>query len=211
MASFALPADSRLRRFIADYGLLVVAGVFFLLGVVGIALFLVGEGQFARSLLSEYGIPALLLTFVLEGAMLLYFAPSESLVPISLATIAHGAGGYDPGTVVAIFAVAVLGATIGQTALFVLAKRGGREWLLAKPWFRIGDDRLARFDRWFERWGPIAVPVSNALPLTRGMLTVPAGLAEMSTRRFAVLSAVGTLAFELWLAGGWVFVQRTFL
>jgi membrane protein DedA with SNARE-associated domain len=204
-------SGSRLRTLVADYGLLLIAGVFFLLGAVGIGLFLIGEGGFARRLLADYGIPALLLTFVLEGAMLLYFAPSETLVPVAMATLARGPDGYDPGVVVSVFAVAVVGATAGQTALFVLARRGGREWLLEKPWFRIGDDRLARFDGWFERWGPVAVPVSNALPFTRGMLTVPAGVTEMSVRRFALLSAVGTLAFQLWLAGGWVFVERILL
>jgi membrane protein DedA with SNARE-associated domain len=40
------------------------------------------------------------------------------------------------------------------------------------------------------------VPVSNTLLFTRGMVTVPAALAEMSTRRFVVLSALGTLSFE---------------
>jgi len=40
------------------------------------------------------------------------------------------------------------------------------------------------------------VPISNTLLFTRGMLTVPAGLAEMDAREFVALSAVGTLVFE---------------
>ena len=42
--------------------------------------------------------------------------------------------------------------------------------------------------------------MSNALLFTRGMLTVPAGLAEMDDRTFVVLSALGTLLFQTWLA-----------
>jgi membrane protein DedA with SNARE-associated domain len=34
------------------------------------------------------------------------------------------------------------------------------------------------------------------------MLTVPAGVAGMDTRRFVVLSALGTLSFEAILAAG---------
>jgi membrane protein DedA with SNARE-associated domain len=201
MASETPPGfGSRLRVFFEDYGLLVVAGTFFLLAVAGITLFLVGDEAFARRLIRQYGLLALVFIFVLEGAMLLYFAPSEALVPAAIGLLATTEGGYDWGAVAAIMFVAVAGATVGQTALFLLAKRAGREWLLEKPWFRIGESKLDRFDRWFQRWGRPAIPVSNALLFTRGMLTVPAGIAELDVREFAVLSAVGTLVFESWLA-----------
>jgi membrane protein DedA with SNARE-associated domain len=191
---------ARLRVFAEDYGLLVVAATFLLLAVTGAVLFVVGDEQFARQLIDDYGLYALLCIFVLEGAMLLYFAPSEILVPAAIAALATTDGGYDWPVVALIMAVAVAGATAGQTALFLLAKRGGREWLLEKPWFRIEEAKLDRFDEWFERWGRPAVPVSNALLFTRGMLTVPAGVAEVDTREFVVLSAAGTLVFESWLA-----------
>ena len=152
--------------------------------------------SFVRDLLaSELAYLALLGIFVLEGAMLMYFMPSEAIVPGAVlligGTLAENA---------AIIGVAVLGATIGQFALFLLAKRGGREYLLGKRWFRVSEARLDRFDGWFDRWGPLIVPASNTLLFTRGMLTVPAGFAKMSNREFLVLSALGTLAFETILA-----------
>ena len=200
MASLETSARSRFRTWAEDYGLLVVALSFVVLAIAGIALFVVGDEQLARELIQQYGVAALLVIFVLEGAMLLYFAPSEILVPAAISILATTDSGYDWGAVVAIFAVAVVGATAGQTTLFLLAKRGGREWLLQKPWFRVSEAKLDRFDGWFDRWGRPAVPVSNALLFTRGMLTVPAGVAEMDTREFALLSAIGTLVFEGWLA-----------
>jgi len=149
-----------------------------------------------RNLLdSEYALVVLLGVFVLEGAMLMYFMPSEAIVPVSI-----GLFGHSLPEIATIIAVSVVGATIGQTALFVLAKRGGREWLLEKRWFRVSDSSLDRFDGWFDRWGPVIVPVSNSLLFTRGMLTVPAGFAEMSSKKFAALSALGTLVFETALA-----------
>ncbi|PSP86177.1 hypothetical protein BRC83_01715 [Halobacteriales archaeon QS_1_68_17] len=158
-------------------------------------------------MVERYGLYALLFVFVLEGAMLLYFAPSEALVPAAIAVLLPpdaGLAGY-----ATIIGVAVAGATVGQYALFVLAKRGGREYLLAKPWFRVSTDQLARFERWFQRWGLVVVPVSNALLFTRGMVTVPAGLADMDDRRFVVLSALGTAVFETWLAAGWHLLAPT--
>lgn len=150
---------------------------------------------FAADLLREYHLLALFAVFILEGAMLLYFAPSESLVPAAIVLL-----GDSTTDVAAVIAVAVVGATIGQYGLFLLARRVGREYLVDNRWVRIGDDRLTRFENWFARYGPIVVPVSNTLLFTRGMLTVPAGLADMDDRLFIGLSALGTLSFEVLLA-----------
>lgn len=186
------------RDFFAENGMLVLTVSIVLAAVVGIALFFIGNKQLAKQWLDQYGLLALLPILILEGAMLLYFAPSESLVPLGVTVLAESATDYT--TITAVILVAVGGATIGQYALFQLAKRGGREYLLEKRWFRIDEDQLDRFDGWFQRWGRIVIPVSNALLFTRGMLTVPAGFAEMRDWEFVVLSAVGTLVFQTWLA-----------
>ncbi|MFB6130786.1 MAG: DedA family protein [Salinigranum sp.] len=145
---------------------------------------------------SEYAYVVLLGVFVLEGAMLMYFMPSELIVPGAMVVL-----GSSIQQTAVIIGVAVVGATIGQYVLFKVAQRGGREYLLQKRWFRVGEDRLDRFDGWFERWGPIVIPVSNSFLFTRGMLTVPAGFSELDDREFILLSALGTLAFETLLAG----------
>jgi len=151
--------------------------------------------QLRDLLAADYGLLVLFCVFVLEGAMLLYVVPSELVVPGALVLL-----GSSVTTVVAVVAVAVAGATVGQFLLFTLAKRAGRERLLTSRWFRVSDDSLARFEGWFDRWGPVVVPVSNTLLFTRGMVTVPAGLAGMDDRRFVLLSALGTLSFESILA-----------
>lgn len=159
-----------------------------------------------RLLASEWALIVLFFVFVLEGAMLMYFMPSEAIVPGALLLI-----GSTVSDVIAILTVAVVGATIGQFLLFLVARRGGREYLLQKRWFRISESTLQRFDGWFDRWGPILVPVSNTLLFTRGMVTVPAGLSEMRGRTFVVLSAVGTLSFQSILAGLFLLAGRVLL
>lgn len=191
----ATPDDTPLRAFIRDYGVFAVIGVILLAVGLAVGLFVFGDQQFARSLIDRYGLYALFGIMILEGAMLMYFAPSEILVPAGIALVAD-----TTGEVVLVILVAVAGATVGQFLLFSLAKRAGREYLLERPWFRVNESRLDRFDAWFDRWGPVVVPISNALLFTRGMLTVPAGFAEMRDWQFAVLSAIGTLAFQTWLA-----------
>jgi membrane protein DedA with SNARE-associated domain len=195
MATDAGSRSVAVRRWVLDYGVFVLFGT---IAIAGIYLFLARDAAFARQLLDNerYWMPAMFVLFVLEGAMLLYFAPSESLVPAALIVI-----GRSVEDIVLILGIAVAGATVGQYLLFLVAKRGGRERLLDRPWFRVSEERLERFDGWFDRWGPYVVPVSNSLLFTRGMLTVPAGFSEMDDRLFLALSALGTLSFELVLAG----------
>jgi len=199
-------SDRGLRWVLVEYGPLAVAVGFALLALAGVALFLVGDESLARQFLDKYGLLALFAILVLEGAMLLYFAPSEALVPASIQLLA--ASKSDHATIVALVLVAAAGATVGQYALFTLAKRTGRGWLLDRSWFRVSEDRLERFEGWFDRWGRAAVPVSNALLLTRGMLTVPAGFADMSDAEFLALSALGSVVFQTWLALAWLGVLQ---
>ncbi|WP_247005657.1 DedA family protein [Halorientalis litorea] len=190
------PTRGRLgRAFLADYGPFLLAGLALSLAAVGITLAVVGDPERLRAWLDTYGFLALFLVLILEGAMLLYFAPSESLVPVAVTLLADSTFGY-----AVVILTAVAGATVGQYALFLLAKRGGREYLLQKPWFRVSESALDRFDSWFDRWGRAVVPASNALLFTRGMVTVPAGLAEMRDAEFVALSALGSLIFQTWLA-----------
>ncbi|MFC4359678.1 DedA family protein [Halobium salinum] len=170
----------------------------------------VGEmPPFLQNLLnSDLALLVLLGVFVLEGAMLMYFMPSELVVPGAILLIGDTSRLLAPENLL-IVAVAVVGATAGQYALFKLAQRGGREYLLEKRWFRVSEERLDRFDGWFERWGPVVVPLSNTMLFTRGMLTVPAGFSDLRDRTFVLYSALGTLSFEVILAGVLVFLDTT--
>ncbi|WP_265110535.1 DedA family protein [Halosolutus halophilus] len=149
---------------------------------------------------SEVAFAVLFGICILEGAMMLRFMPSELVVPAALALI-----GSSVPEAVSIVAIAVVGTTIGQVVLFYLVRRAGREYVLQKRWFPITESRLERFDGWFDRWGPLAVPVSNTMLFVRGLCTVPAGLSEMDGQSFVVLSAAGSLSFQSILAGLYLF------
>lgn len=138
--------------------------------------------------------------------MLLRFMPSELLVPSALFFI-----GSSIPEAASIVGIAVVGTTVGQVVLFVLVRRGGRNFVLERRWFPVTEPTLDRFDGWFERWGPLVVPVSNTMLFVRGVFTVPSGLSEMDPRTFVVLSALGSLSFQailagLYLAGGHLLV-----
>lgn len=92
---------------------------------------------------------------------------------------------------------AVLGWAIGYYGGHPLLERYGK-LLHATP------DRIARAERWFERFGTVAVPLGFATPLVRSFVALPAGILEWPLRRLVPLAAVGCLAFSAAVAGiGW--------
>lgn len=157
-------------------------------------------------LTSEFAFIVLFGINVLEGAMLLRFMPSELVVPAALVLI-----GSSITNAIMIVLITVIGTTIGQFLLFSLVQRGGRNYVLQKSWFRMTESCLHRIDGWFERWGAIAIPVSNTMLFVRGLLTVPAGLSDMDGRTFVVLSALGSLSFQSILAALYLFLNYQFV
>jgi membrane protein DedA with SNARE-associated domain len=154
-------------------------------------------------LTSELGLVVLLGLCILEGAMMLRFMPSELVVPAALALI-----GTALPTVFAVVLIAVVGTTVGQALLFLIVRRGGREYVLQSRWVPIGEDKLDRFDAWFEKWGLFAVPASNTMLFVRGLLTFPAGLSDMRLRTFVTVSALGSLSFQTILAALYIFAEE---
>jgi membrane protein DedA with SNARE-associated domain len=92
---------------------------------------------------------------------------------------------------------AALGWAIGHYGGHALLERRGR-WLHATP------ERVDRAERWFDRFGPVAVPLGFATPLVRSFVAIPAGVFEWSLRRLLPLAALGSAVFCAVIAGiGW--------
>ena len=99
----------------------------------------------------------------------------------------------------------VLGALVGATGSalagllgYGLARLGGRR---AGRWIA-SPDELARFQRFFDRWGGVAIILSRMLPILPEVVAVLAGLARMRLRRFVpalLLGTVPTAALFAWL------------
>jgi membrane protein DedA with SNARE-associated domain len=93
-----------------------------------------------------------------------------------------------------------LGAVFGWILGFYgepLLERHGR-------WLHITEERIQRADRWFERFGLVAVPLGFATPVIRSFVAVPAGIFRWPLARLVALSAAGCLVFCSAVAGiGW--------
>ncbi|GAA3702405.1 MULTISPECIES: DedA family protein [Sphingomonas] len=96
-----------------------------------------------------------------------------------------------------------LGCNLGSIVAYEVGKRGGRP--MAERWGRyllIGADELDAADRFFARWGNLAVLVGRLLPVIRTFIAFPAGVARMPLVPFHLYTFIGSWPFCLALA--WV-------
>lgn len=114
--------------------------------------------------------------------------PSEVIMPFSGYLVSTGR--FD------LFLAATAGAigcNLGSIVGYEIGKRGGRP--LAERWGRyvlIGPGELDMADRFFARWGSIAVLVGRLLPVVRSFIAFPAGVARMRLVPFHIYTFVGS-------------------
>jgi 3-dehydroquinate synthase len=106
-------------------------------------------------------------------------------VPSSVVMVLSGAAfGVTRGAL-----LALVGSVLVEWLGFELVRRYGRG-LAARI---VGDDDIARFSRFFERHGAMAVIVTRPLPVVMETMSVVAGLAGMRRGTFLAASVIGTL------------------
>ena len=86
-----------------------------------------------------------------------------------------------------------IGCNLGSIVAYEIGKRGGRP--VAERWGRyvlIGPGELDAADRFFARWGSIAVLVGRLLPVIRSFIAFPAGVARMKLAPFHLYTFIGS-------------------
>ena len=64
------------------------------------------------------------------------------------------------------------------------------------------NDEIERTERWFERYGDLAVFFSRLLPVVRTFISIPAGIARMNIWKFSIYTFAGSFPWSLGLAYG---------
>jgi membrane protein DedA with SNARE-associated domain len=96
-----------------------------------------------------------------------------------------------------------IGCNLGSIVAYEIGKRGGRP--LAERWGRyvmVGPGELDMADRFFARFGGIAVLIGRLLPVIRSFIAFPAGVARMKLVPFHVYTFIGSWPWCFGLA--WV-------
>ena len=99
-------------------------------------------------------------------------------------------------SVIPLIILGALGATIGTTAIYLIALKLGRRILLRYLKFlKISEKKLERVETWFEKYGDKAVFLGRMIPVMREMISVPAGLLKMKFPKFILYTFTGSLVW----------------
>ena len=121
-------------------------------------------------------------------------------------------------TMTGVILAGLLGTMAGSWIAYAVG-RGGRLELLERHGarFHMGPAQIERADRWFARYGDLAVLFGRMIPLVRAFVSLPAGVAKMPFWRFTVLSLIGSIPWVVALAfaghalgGNWTSVRKGF-
>lgn len=151
--------------------------------------------DFIIGFITEWGYFGIFLLMVAEN--IFPPIPSELIMPFAGYVAANG-----ELSTLGVLVAGTLGSLIGTSAWYLVARLMGLErftWLCNKLGrvATLSEDDIDMADRWFKKYGPLAVFVGRLIPAIRTLISVPAGLAAMPFGRFLVISALGT---ALWTA-----------
>ncbi len=141
---------------------------------------------FIIAVISGSGYLGILLLMAIESACIPL--PSEVIMPFAGYLVSTGRF-----SLVLAATAGALGCNLGSIVGYEIGKRGGRP--MAERWGRyvlIGPGELDAADRFFARYGSIAVLVGRLLPVIRSFIAFPAGVARMRLLPFHVYTFVGS-------------------
>ena len=129
--------------------------------------------------------------FAVFGLMLLesmgILIPSEAISPFAGYLVAQGQMGLF-GAVTAW----VLGNLLDSWVAYFIGQWGGRElWFKYGRYVGVRAHHLRVAEKWFDRYGELAVFVSRCLPVVRTFISFPAGTARMNVVKFTSYTFLG--------------------
>jgi membrane protein DedA with SNARE-associated domain len=139
------------------------------------------------NLIASFGYPGIIFLMTLESACMP--VPSEIVMPFAGFAVQQGRLEF--------FAAGLAGAVgclIGSVLSYVVGYYGGRP-LLEKfgRYILISRHEIDLAHSWFERYGVATVFIARLLPIVRTFVSLPAGIARMDFKKFALYSFIGSL------------------
>ena len=168
-------------------------------------------------LLGDHGLYAVFLLMLVDAVL----PAASELVMVYGGALAAGA--FSSGVVLfghefesgfgawlAIVLAGTIGYTIGSVLGWAIGIYGGRPFLERRGrWFHLSPPKLAKAERWFDRWGDWAVFLGRITPVARSFVSIPAGVFRAPLGRYTVLTFIGsTIWCVVFAAVGYAFGTR---
>jgi membrane protein DedA with SNARE-associated domain len=114
--------------------------------------------------------------------------PSEVIMPLAGYALAH-----TQLDLIVLATVASLASNLGSLPAYWVGARGGRPMVERYGSYLLLSRRdLDLVDRFFDRYGSIAVLIGRMLPIVRTFIAFPAGVAKMNQLRFHIYTFIGS-------------------
>jgi membrane protein DedA with SNARE-associated domain len=141
---------------------------------------------FVIATISSAGYLGIVVLMAIESACIPL--PSEIIMPFS--GYLASTGRFD---LLLAATAGALGCNVGSTVAYFVGRYGGRRFI--ERWGRyilISRRDLAAADRFFARFGGIAVLVGRMLPVIRTFIALPAGIVRLPQLRFQIYTFIGS-------------------
>jgi membrane protein DedA with SNARE-associated domain len=137
------------------------------------------------------------LVMVYAGALAAGAFPGQHVELFGARISSHAWAAY-----VAVALAGTLGYLVGAIVGWAIGRYGGRPLLERRGrWLHLGEDKLERAERWFDRWDDLAVLIGRLTPVVRSFISIPAGIFRMPFWRYTVLTLIGSAIWAFALAG----------
>jgi len=145
-------------------------------------------------LIAQYGYPAVFAAAFLE----VIFPPIPSEVIFPLVGYTAYSEGLGLENALGMAAVGASGSTAGAIMIYYISRKLGRAAILRfGKRVRIGEAELSKAERWFQKYGSIAVFSGRMVPGIREIISIPAGIGGMSLPKFIVFTFLGSLLWSI--------------
>jgi membrane protein DedA with SNARE-associated domain len=141
---------------------------------------------FISSLIAFSGYGGIVILMAIESACIPL--PSELIMPFAGYLVYQGTM-----KLLLVATAGAIGCNVGSLIAYEIGCYGGRPLVERYGrWIWLGRHELDWADRFFARWGYLAVFVGRLLPVIRTFIALPAGIARMPRGRFHVYTFLGS-------------------
>jgi membrane protein DedA with SNARE-associated domain len=145
------------------------------------------------NVLEQFGLIGVATLMAFESSI--FPVPSELVIPP--AAVIYIKNGHQDGAIVLLIAVILagtVGSLIGASITYWIARAVGRPFIIKYgKYFFFPEHKLHKAERWVARYGTVGVFMARLLPGARHFIGIPAGLADMRFRSYALMTIWGSL------------------
>lgn len=151
-------------------------------------------------LIAEYGYPAVFAAAFLE----VIFPPIPSEVVFPLVGFTAQSRGLGLENALGMAATGAFGSTAGAIPIYFISMKIGRAAIVRfGKRVRISEHEIEKAEKWFVKYGALAVFTARMVPGIREIISIPAGIGRMKLAKFVAYTFAGSLVWciSLTLAG----------